>query len=92
MYVLGPSQNEPESGQKHIYAQEHQLYCYNNRRSESAFDDLDSRLFFLYQVGDDVIRPSKICRGCVCVCVCVGGGGGGADIHGNQRCPIQSRL
>ena len=25
---FSPHQNEPESGQKHIYAREHQLYCY----------------------------------------------------------------
>ena len=30
----------------------------------SAFDDLDPRLSLLCQVGDDVIRPCKICGGC----------------------------
>ncbi len=39
-YVFGPSQthNESESGQKHIYAREHQLYCYftHIRNSEPA--------------------------------------------------------
>ena len=31
---------------------------------ESAFDGLDPRFSLLCQVGDDVIRPCKICRGC----------------------------
>ena len=38
-YVFGPSQthfNESESGQKHIYAREHQLYCYNIVEVEMA--------------------------------------------------------
>ena len=34
----------------------------NNQRLGSAFDDLDPRLSLLCQVGDDVIRPCKICR------------------------------
>ena len=33
----------------------------NNQRLGSAFDDLDPRLSLLYQVGDDVIHPCKIC-------------------------------
>ena len=33
-------------------------------RLGSAFDELDPRLSLLCQVGDDVIRPCKICGGC----------------------------
>ena len=36
----------------------------NNQRLGSAFDDLDPRLSFLCQVGDDVSSPWKICGGC----------------------------
>ena len=36
----------------------------NNQRTGSALDDLDPRLSLLCQVGDDVIRPCKICGGC----------------------------
>ena len=68
----------------------------NNQRLGSAFDDLDSRLYLLCYVGDDVIRPCKICgRGGV-------GGGGGSNtrtkiysfkaINVNVSFPIQSRL
>ena len=28
--------HEPESGQKHIYAREHQLYCYNNDKNNNT--------------------------------------------------------
>ena len=36
----------------------------NNQRLGGAFDDLEPRLSFLCHVGDDVIRPCKICGGC----------------------------
>ena len=40
----------------------------NNQRLGSAFDDLNFRFSLLCQVGDDVIRPCKICGGCqICV-------------------------
>ena len=35
----------------------------DNQRLGSAFDDLNSRLSLLCQVGDDVICPCKICGG-----------------------------
>ena len=35
----------------------------NNQRLGSVVDDLDPRLSPLWQVGDDVIRPCKICGG-----------------------------
>ena len=50
----------------------------NNQRLGSAFDDVDPRLSFLCQVGDDVTRPWKICRGC--------------QINSFVDRPIQSRL
>ena len=40
------------------------LLTSNNQRLGGAFDDLDPRLSLLCQVGDDVIRPCKICGGC----------------------------
>ena len=36
----------------------------NNQRLGIEFDDLDSRLSLLCQVGDDVTHSCKICRGC----------------------------
>ena len=36
----------------------------HNQRLGSAFNDLEPRLSLLCQVGDDVIRPCKICGGC----------------------------
>ena len=36
----------------------------NNQRLGRVFHDLDPRLSLLCQVGDDVIRPCKICGGC----------------------------
>ena len=39
-------------------------YTRNNRRLGSAFDDLDPKLSLRCQVGDDVVRLCKICRGC----------------------------
>ena len=40
------------------------LQTSNNQRLGSVFNDLDPRLSLLCQVGDDVIRPCKICGGC----------------------------
>ena len=51
----------------------------------NVFDELEPRLSLLCQVGDDVIRPCKICGGCQIRVP--------RSIHSlNQRCPIQSRL
>ena len=58
----------------------------NNQRLGRAFGDLDSRIFLLCQVGDDVTCPCKICWGMPRYTSQV------PFIHGNQRCPIQSRL
>ena len=48
-----------------------------------AFDDLDPSLSLLCQVGDDVIRHSKICGGCKIRLQ-------DPIVHGN--CPIQPRI
>ena len=57
----------------------------NNQRLGGVFHDLDPRLSLLWQVGDDVIHPSKICGGCQIRVP--------RSIHSlNQRCPIQSQL
>ena len=59
------------------------LLTSNNLRLGRAFDDLDLRLSLLCQVGGDVIRPYKICRGCQ---ICI-------PLHSlNQRFPIQFRF
>ena len=53
---------------------------------ECAFDDLNPRLSLLCQVvGDDVIRPCKICRGCQ-IRVSISGP------FIQSTCPIQSRV
>ena len=53
---------------KYVFHFPHTNYTSDNQRLGSAFDDLDPRLSLLCQVGDDVIRPCKICGGCqICV-------------------------
>ena len=56
----------------------------NSQRLGSAFDDLDPRLSLLCQVGDDVIRPCKICGGFQIRAP--------RSIHSINVSPIQSRL
>ena len=61
------------------------LLFYNLLRLETAFHDLDPRLFLLCEVGDDIIGPCKICGGLQIRVP--------KSIHSfNQRCPKQGRL
>ena len=54
----------------------------NNQRLGSAFNDLDTNFSLLCQIGDDVIRPCKIC----------GDSRYASQDPFVQCCPIQSRL
>ena len=57
----------------------------NNQRLGSVFHNLDPRLSLLCRVGDDVIRPLKICGGCQIRFP-------RSIIHCNQLCLMQCRL
>ena len=62
--VSGTDQFLPGFFFNHIARNFFRCYTSNNRGSGSALDYRDPRLSLLCQVGDDVIRPCKICGGC----------------------------
>ncbi len=70
--------NESESGQKHIYAREHQLYCYNKRKEkrtcrrarEGTKCEIRSQNSFLLSMIAHLIAhpdspPCNICMGVI---------------------------
>ena len=57
--------NEPESGQKHIYAREHQLYCYimfsdSEKQNTFSFINLKIQLNLFYTNTTDLCYNFRI--------------------------------